>query len=264
MKRIFLFIVTNLAVMLTLSITAHLLGLNQFITKNGINSDITFIDEAKSEWYDFSNVTDCGVKKSESLKNTLNLIIEENLNVHMSKTLLPKIYDILPSMSIKKPPFSERLFFSFRSRSGHPGDGLASLGYGNPGHGDSVVELEDVPALLRLGMLHLVGDLSIPCGALARELLGGDRVLPVEVQDELGFVEPLGDLLDGGEHAAGGHERAALLDELGLGGHVGLGGLLGGDDGGVQMAIGLHDDLLLVTEATLPHTYNIKRVSQNV
>ena len=37
MKRIFLFIVTNLAVMLTLSITAHLLGLNQFITKNGIN-----------------------------------------------------------------------------------------------------------------------------------------------------------------------------------------------------------------------------------
>lgn len=75
----------------------YLYSLIKFLTKNGINSDITFIDEAKSEWYDFSNVTDCGVKKSESLKNTLNLIIEENLNVHMSKTLLPKIYDILPS-----------------------------------------------------------------------------------------------------------------------------------------------------------------------
>ena len=37
MKRIFLFIVTNLAVMLVLGIAANLLGLNRFLTANGLN-----------------------------------------------------------------------------------------------------------------------------------------------------------------------------------------------------------------------------------
>ena len=37
MKRIFLFLVTNLAVMLVLGIAANLLGLNRFLTANGLN-----------------------------------------------------------------------------------------------------------------------------------------------------------------------------------------------------------------------------------
>jgi len=37
MKRIFLFIVTNLAVMLVLSLSASLLGVNRFLTANGLN-----------------------------------------------------------------------------------------------------------------------------------------------------------------------------------------------------------------------------------
>ena len=37
MKRIVLFLVTNLAVMLVLGIVAHLLGLNRFLTANGLN-----------------------------------------------------------------------------------------------------------------------------------------------------------------------------------------------------------------------------------
>ncbi|MBI3146418.1 MAG: protease HtpX [Pseudogulbenkiania sp.] len=37
MKRVLLLILTNLAVMLVLSVTAHLLGLNRFLTANGLN-----------------------------------------------------------------------------------------------------------------------------------------------------------------------------------------------------------------------------------
>ena len=37
MKRIFLFIVTNLAVMLVLGLVASLLGVNRFLTSNGLN-----------------------------------------------------------------------------------------------------------------------------------------------------------------------------------------------------------------------------------
>ena len=37
MKRIFLFILTNLAVMLVLSLVASLLGVNRYLTANGLN-----------------------------------------------------------------------------------------------------------------------------------------------------------------------------------------------------------------------------------
>ena len=37
MKRIFLFIVTNLAVMLVLGIAANVLGLNRFLAGSGLN-----------------------------------------------------------------------------------------------------------------------------------------------------------------------------------------------------------------------------------
>jgi MoaA/NifB/PqqE/SkfB family radical SAM enzyme len=69
------------------------------LTKEGINSDITFVDIAKSPYYDFSNVEtdDILVKKSADLRIIMNNIIEGNYNVHMKDTLLAKIYDILPS-----------------------------------------------------------------------------------------------------------------------------------------------------------------------
>ena len=37
MKRVLLFIVTNLAVMLVLGVAASLLGVNRFLTANGLN-----------------------------------------------------------------------------------------------------------------------------------------------------------------------------------------------------------------------------------
>jgi len=69
------------------------------LTELGINSDITFIDIAKSKYYDFSNVTDKNllVEKSQYVQEQLKKIIDADLNVHMAEVLLPKIYNDLPS-----------------------------------------------------------------------------------------------------------------------------------------------------------------------
>ena len=69
------------------------------LTDRGINSDITFVDISKSPYYDFSDVEDYDilVRKSPELRDIINRIIDEKLHVHMRDTLLPKIYDILPS-----------------------------------------------------------------------------------------------------------------------------------------------------------------------
>lgn len=64
-----------------------------------INSDLTFIDIAKSPYYDFSNVTDKDllVSRTKEVEEQMNRIIDRGYDVHMAKTLLPKILDILPS-----------------------------------------------------------------------------------------------------------------------------------------------------------------------
>lgn len=69
------------------------------LTKKGINGDVTFVDISKSPYYDFSNVEDESilVRKSSLVRDVINTIIDEKLNVHMRDTLLPKIYDTLPS-----------------------------------------------------------------------------------------------------------------------------------------------------------------------
>ena len=69
------------------------------LTKEGINSDITFVDISKNPHYDFSDVEDDSilVKKSADLRIIINNLIEGNYNIHMKDTLLPKIYNILPS-----------------------------------------------------------------------------------------------------------------------------------------------------------------------
>lgn len=77
----------------------YLYSLVKVLTDNGINSDITFVDIAKNAYYDFSDVEndDLLVKKSAHLRDVINRIIDEKLNVHMRDTLLPKIYESLPS-----------------------------------------------------------------------------------------------------------------------------------------------------------------------
>jgi len=77
----------------------YLYPLVKSLSDNGINSDITFVDTKKSMYYDFSCISndDILVRKSKEVREIFNRIIDEKLNVHMRDTLLPMIYDILPS-----------------------------------------------------------------------------------------------------------------------------------------------------------------------
>lgn len=77
----------------------YLIPLVQVLTDHNINSDITFVDISKSPYYDFSDVEDDSilVKKSADVRTIINDIIQKKYNVHMAETLLPKIYDVLPS-----------------------------------------------------------------------------------------------------------------------------------------------------------------------
>ena len=77
----------------------YLYPLVKSLSDNGINSDITFVDIKKSGYYDFSCISDDDilVRKSSRVREIFNRIIDEKLNVHMRDTLLPIIYDILPS-----------------------------------------------------------------------------------------------------------------------------------------------------------------------
>lgn len=77
----------------------NLYNLVKILTDNDISSSITFLDIAKSEYYDFSNVKSSEnlVYPTEELKEILKRILDENLNVHMKDLIYNKIYDILPS-----------------------------------------------------------------------------------------------------------------------------------------------------------------------
>lgn len=77
----------------------YLYKLVKDLTREGINSSITFIDIAKTPYYDFSNVTDYSylVKQNNLLKVQLDKIKNERLDVHMADKLIPAIWNILPS-----------------------------------------------------------------------------------------------------------------------------------------------------------------------
>lgn len=78
----------------------YLYKLIKELTGYGINSDITFIDTAKSEYYDFSNVTEPWnlVHISVELAKQFQMIYDDkSLNIHMKDFLLPAIWNILPS-----------------------------------------------------------------------------------------------------------------------------------------------------------------------
>jgi len=77
----------------------YIYNLVRRLTELEINSSITFVDQAKNPYYDFSNITDNGllVYQNVELKAQLDRIIEDNLDVHMAKMLFPKLWDILPA-----------------------------------------------------------------------------------------------------------------------------------------------------------------------
>jgi len=70
------------------------------LSQVGIYSDITFVDIAKNEHYDFSNVKD----PSQLVQPTFQLAVEmaemmkdNNLLIHMKELLIPAMFDTLPS-----------------------------------------------------------------------------------------------------------------------------------------------------------------------
>lgn len=65
-----------------------------------IYSDITFVDIAKSPYYDFSNVKDKSVLVKPSFYLSVMfqaLLIDDALLIHMKDLLLPEMFDTLPS-----------------------------------------------------------------------------------------------------------------------------------------------------------------------
>jgi MoaA/NifB/PqqE/SkfB family radical SAM enzyme len=78
---------------------ASLYDLVKMLTDMGVNSDITVVDPSKSDFYDFSNVTDREilVPKSQEVYEIFDKIVKNKLDVHMANPLLYEIFSILPS-----------------------------------------------------------------------------------------------------------------------------------------------------------------------
>lgn len=70
------------------------------LSREGINSDITFIDIAKNPYYDFANVREPWelVHRSPELAKQFQLLYNNHvLDIHMKGLLMPAIWNILPS-----------------------------------------------------------------------------------------------------------------------------------------------------------------------
>ena len=70
------------------------------LSNEDIYSDITFIDIAKSNYYDFSNVYSQNLlieRTFDIAKQLVDIYNNEKYLVHMKDVLIPKMYDILPS-----------------------------------------------------------------------------------------------------------------------------------------------------------------------
>lgn len=71
----------------------------KLLTDEGITSDITVLDIAKNNYYDFSSIS-CEeqlVKKDQYTKKIFNNLVNGNYKIHMKEILLPEIYVSLPS-----------------------------------------------------------------------------------------------------------------------------------------------------------------------
>jgi MoaA/NifB/PqqE/SkfB family radical SAM enzyme len=76
----------------------YLYNLVKILSEEGINSDVTFIDIAKSPFYDFSNIYDENLLVSqEEAKEQMDLLLNSNFDLHMKDILIPGILKILPS-----------------------------------------------------------------------------------------------------------------------------------------------------------------------
>ena len=78
----------------------YLYKLVALLSEAGINSDVTFIDIAKSPYYDFSNISDESLlvgQSPELAEQFQNLSDDSSLDIHMKDILLPEIWQILPS-----------------------------------------------------------------------------------------------------------------------------------------------------------------------
>jgi len=78
----------------------HLYTLVKKLSNEGISSDITFVDIAKSQFYDFSNVTDRSmlVHQTAQLAEEFKKLHEDkDVLVHMKDLLLRKMWATLPS-----------------------------------------------------------------------------------------------------------------------------------------------------------------------
>jgi organic radical activating enzyme len=69
------------------------------LTGYGICSDLTVLDIAKNNYYDFSTITDPNllVPKTPEVKKVFDDLINSTYNMHMKEHLLPEIYNILPA-----------------------------------------------------------------------------------------------------------------------------------------------------------------------
>lgn len=65
----------------------------------GICSDVTVLCPARTNYYDFSSITDESnlVKPDIKTKEIFFGLVESDYNIHMKQTLLPKIFEILPA-----------------------------------------------------------------------------------------------------------------------------------------------------------------------
>jgi len=69
----------------------------RILTDEGITSDITVLDIAKNNYYDFSSISreDQLVQKNSYASKIFDNLIEGNYKIHMKEILLPELYDIL-------------------------------------------------------------------------------------------------------------------------------------------------------------------------
>lgn len=76
----------------------YLYALVEKLTLHNICSDITVIDNAKNEFYDFSNISDDNllVNRNKEIEECFEKLINSKLNIHLPK-ILPMILNILPS-----------------------------------------------------------------------------------------------------------------------------------------------------------------------
>jgi hypothetical protein len=72
----------------------------KMLSENEISSDITFVDIAKSKYYDFSNKTSESslvFPNPDLADQMMNLLVDPSLDIHMKEFLIPAMYKILPS-----------------------------------------------------------------------------------------------------------------------------------------------------------------------